>query len=118
MPGLPLGHEGSISAEDVEHLRSLGYDPVDTRTVHGPRAVELILEGMVRGTIAFDRSRFGALESMRKLYADTTKEAKEAELEDKGDKPDALAVLKADVEQIARQKTKQRHRGKPPGPRK
>lgn len=118
MPGVPLPHEGTLSEAEQARLRELGYEPVDVRTVHGPRAVELALEGMGRGTVPFDKNRFQALEALRKLYADTTKEAKEAELEDKGDKPDALAILKTEAEQGPRKKAPQRHRGRPPGPSK
>ncbi len=94
-PGTPLGHDGTLSEEEVAHLKTLGYEPQHYLSATGPRVVELYLEGSIKGLIPFDEKKFKALEAARKHYSKVSKTQVEDELihEDDADAISALAHL-------------------------
>lgn len=111
-PGTPLGHDGGLTDAEIEHLRSLGYDPQHYLSATGPRVVELYLEGSIKGLIPFDERKFKALESARKHYSKVSKTQVEDELVNEGE-VDAVAALA----HLGTQPTAAlpKRRGRPPG---
>lgn len=112
--GTPLPHEGHLAVEDIEHLKSLGYDVVDLRTTFGTRQVELLMQAFLLGTVPID-GRAKIVAEARKVWADVSKEEAEAALDSSDDAVDAVALLTGVATEAPKVVSRKRRRGRPPG---
>lgn len=112
--GSPLPHEGSLSEDEIKHLKSLGYDVVDIRTTFGTRQVELLMQAFLLGTVPID-ARAKIVAEARKVWADISKEEAEAALEVADTEVDAVALLTEVQLGPVPSVPGKRRRGKPPG---
>lgn len=117
--GTAIGFDDSVTPDEVEHLRSLGYDALHYLQATGPRLLEVYLEGSIKGLIEFDKAKFAALESMRKYFNNTSKEEVEAGLEESApvDAIGALAMIGTQRTDVGVEPTFTKKRGRPPGKR-
>ena len=113
--GTPLGHDDDLGKEEIEHLRSLGYDIGHFKSFTGPRLIEAYLEGSVKGLIEFSEKKFKALEAARKHFSKTSKEQAEAGLKDRGEKVDIVRLLMGGEAEVDVGVAPTRRRGRPPG---
>lgn len=84
-----LGHDGSLSTEEVAHLQSLGYQVAHWKSFSGSRLTQAYFEGLAKGLIELDDAQFRTMEAMRKLGgADLVQKPK-------GEASDVMSVLSA-----------------------
>lgn len=90
-----LPHNGIVTPEDVDSLRTKGWEPVDIRLKDGAEAVRLMVEGLRIGTVEISKEQIKYLELEMRAYGFyTAAAAKQAE------KPAATAIDRRTLNEI------------------
>lgn len=88
-PNSVLGHDGTLTDEEVKHLTSLGYFVAHWKSFSGNRLVQAYFEGLAKGLIPFDDGQIKAMEAIRKLGTQDLIQ------KDKGEVSDIMSILQA-----------------------
>lgn len=109
-----LGHDGTLTSEEVKHLETMGYVVAHYKAFTGQKLIQAYFEGLAKGLIEMEPQTFRAIDTIRKQMAKLEKG--EDDLKDTG------KVAKVDVVTLLRTKGADhvgsepvRRRGRPPG---
>jgi hypothetical protein len=93
-----LGHDGTLTTEEVEHLQSLGYHVKHYKAYSGSTLVQAYFEGLAKGLIAMDAQVYKSMDAIRKQLSKMDNSESTLKAEGKGGKPDVLTLLKGGVD--------------------
>lgn len=88
-PNSVLGHDGSLTEEEVVHLQKLGFQVAHWKSFSGSRLVQAYFEGLAKGLIELDDAQFRTMEAMRKLGGTDLVQ------KERGEASDVMSVLSA-----------------------
>lgn len=106
-----LGHDGSLTPEEVGHLQDLGYVVAHYKSFSGITLVQAYFEGVAKGLIALDVATMKSMDTIRKQLAKLDKGESALKSEDRGGRVDVLSLLE---NHHSDEPEKRKRRGRPP----
>lgn len=91
--GQLLGHDGTLSPEEVARLESLGYVVAHYKAFTGQKLIQAYFEGLAKGLIEFDQKTFKSMDTIRKQMSKMNKGEGDLMAVDKIEKPDVMKLL-------------------------
>lgn len=88
-PNSVLGHDGTLTDEEVKHLTNRGYFVAHWKSFSGARLVQAYFEGLAKGLIPLDDAQFKTMEAIRKMGTQDLIQ------KDKGEVSDIMSILQA-----------------------
>lgn len=112
--GQLLGHDGTLTSEEVQHLESLGYVVAHYKAFTGSQLVQAYFEGLAKGLIELDGKTFRSMDTIRKQLAKMTSAEGDFKAKDRSGKPDIVTLLRSGMGETVEEPQKRR-RGRPAG---
>lgn len=94
-PNSVVGHDGSLSAEEITHLQGLGWYVAHWKSFSGIRLVQSYGEGVAKGLIAYNDEEFRAVEAIRKQMSKLDADGSDLKQKTREEVSDVMAVLQA-----------------------
>lgn len=92
-PGQLLGHDGTLSPEEVARLEALGYVVAHYKSFTGNKLIQAYFEGLAKGLIELDSKTFKSMDTIRKQMTKMTTGEGDLMAVERMEKPDAVKLL-------------------------
>lgn len=88
-----IGHDGTLTEEEVAHLQGLGYVVSHWKSFSGAKLVQAYFEGIAKGLIEMESKTFKSMDTIRKQLSKMEAGDSDLKAPGKTDKPDAIKLL-------------------------
>jgi hypothetical protein len=109
--GVILGHDGTLTEEEVKHLQELGYSISHYKSYTGYKLIQAYFEGLAKGLIGLDPGVYKSMDALRKQFMKLDESSSEMKT-GKSAKVDVVTLLTGGV---SFDQNPAKRRGRPPG---
>lgn len=111
--GALLGHDGTLTPEEVIHLQSLGYVVAHYKSFSGSKLVQAYFEGLAKGLIGLEAQTFKSMDTIRKQLSKLEAGDSDLKAPDRTERVDIISALRN--KNVIESEPAARRRGRPPG---